>query len=109
MVPLSERQSVIDDCRQRGMTWPEIADVLGITHGSLRNWRDGQRNRKTELAMPTTPRDCLRCGSEFGSTGAGHRLCDECRTVASAAHPLMPVEGGARGRRVAPILRGGVR
>ena len=30
--------------------------------------------------LPTRPRVCLKCDSEFASTGVGHRVCDDCKS-----------------------------
>lgn len=31
-----------------------------------------------KVALPTTPRNCLKCHKKFPSTGPGNRLCVPC-------------------------------
>jgi uncharacterized OB-fold protein len=39
-----------------------------------------ERKRLRDLAAQAelTPRNCLKCGEQFGSTNPGNRLCDTC-------------------------------
>lgn len=46
--------------------------------------------------IPTLPRECLKCGSKFNSTGPGNRICPHChqsnRSVGKPA--IEPVHNG---------------
>jgi len=39
-----------------------------------------KQHTKPAGLLPTKPRLCLRCDNEFPSTGAGHRVCDDCKS-----------------------------
>lgn len=46
--------------------------------------------RKPRATLPTSRRECLKCGKSFKSTGPGNRLCMRCN-IANAAIYQRPV------------------
>jgi len=58
---------------------------MPVTPGRDRRYFDPDRQPK-----PVTQRPCLCCRREFGSEGAGNRLCPACYVRVSDVSPYAP-------------------
>lgn len=68
--------------RQYRATHRTTGEVLSCWQGSPDQALTAGEAKLRELRRPRKVRACLRCGTEFESSGPGHRLCsDRCRQV----------------------------
>ena len=88
--PRASRKLVCDAeaCRAARTRWRTSRQSA-----ATRARRDRQRPRVERLpvvaapAEPTTPRECLACGTAFASVGTHHRICDACKDVGAWTDP----------------------
>ncbi len=69
-----------------------IAKRLGRARGSVKNLLQYGSSR-TEAKPVKTPRNCLRCQSNFLSWGPGNRICDRCKGEFARLSPLATPSG----------------
>ena len=77
------------EVRKHGYGWAVFDGCLRLTpEVSTRHLAETKRDRVV-AERQRRPRNCLRCGAEFLSTGPGHRMCNHCRQVAGGVDPQM--------------------
>jgi hypothetical protein len=80
---------MIFEIRKHGFGWAVFEGGKPVTpEVSTRHLAETKRDRLV-AERQRRPRDCLRCGAEFLSTGPGHRMCNHCRQVAGGVDPQM--------------------
>lgn len=91
------RFATVTEMRRRGLSYPVIAERLGVGTRTLENWfRDEKAKRADARAVLAKPRPCLRCRADFPSEGWHHRMCGECRALSIS--PMAADPGGNAGR-----------
>jgi hypothetical protein len=82
-------------CRQIGIHWGNIAAAVDRRTTVVQTRHTLLMDRERIPVTVCQRRACLTCGHGFTSTGAGHRMCDDCRAGADKVSPFEPDYGGA--------------
>ena len=87
-----EVQTIALRLRDQGKSIPVIAEILDVPEKSVKNflYRVTSARPGYEKAARHATRPCLCCKRPFSSTGAGNRLCPECRGKAKDLSPYAP-------------------
>lgn len=81
-------------CRQIGIHWGNIAAAVDRRVSVIHTRHAWLMDREGAPVVRRRRRPCLTCDTPFTSTGAGHRMCDDCRTRAGHVSPFEPDYGG---------------
>lgn len=71
-----ERIELIERLREKGVTWRQIGEKLGIAHTSVESWYTRQDRLERD---PREKRPCMCCRQIFASEGKHNRLCSRCK------------------------------